>query len=1057
MWTSNGLSYVASGVSVPLYANKVTEEQKRLGFARVLIEIDVHSTCPKELIICRANGDIVTVGVVYSWLPPKCSTCGTFGHATYTCNKKEQKVWVPKKISNSPHKKVSLGAKPAFNRTISKPGIGPKPKSKKGEIRLSNSFDRLSQDGGFEEEDKPRTPTTFLQVFEKAMSDKGKGILEASPAGKGWKVINNYSKHCLGKIWICWDPGGVKIDVVNVHAQVITCSVTFLDSGGSWMISAVYGATHGLERRSLFKELTEVKVAMGRKPWLITGDFNVIRFLDEKWGKEGFSCYEKEFVDCIQNLEVDDIAYTGCFHTWTNKQIGADFVSKKLDRVLANGDWFATFSNTVVEFLERGVSDHSSALSTKTVLKIKNRECFGGLGLKVKQARANLESAQAEFIASRGSAECQVKERECLHLLTSLLSAEENFLKQKSRVKWLNLGDGNTAFFHNSVKARNSSNLIKMVKDEHGHSYHEFSEIKRLAISFYKNLLGHSSHVFTPEKAERVANLIKKKFSVGCVAKMEAPVTRIEIKDVVFSMNLSKAPGPDGFSAGFYQKAWAVVGDDLCEAILKFFSFGKLLKETNATILTLIPKKKNASYMSEYRPIACCNVVYKCITKILANRLIHGLDEVIGSNQGAFIPKRGIAENILLAQEVVCDYHKTNGVPRCTLKVDLMKAYDSLDWEYVLHCLKCFGAPSKFIYWIRACITSPSFTIALNGTLVGFFQGKKVLRQGNPISPYLFVLAMEGLTLLMEEAATSPQFGYHPKCAAVNLTHLCFADDLLVFSAASTSSVTTIIGALAEFEHISGLKANPSKSSIFIAGVAEDVKQSILNILQMLEGTLPVRYLGVPFITKRLTAIDCEALVNKITAWEGGLGIKRIEVWNKASMLNHIWNLFTKAGSLWVAWINVNRFKGRWYLLETFGHRIVHDSGFPLRSKVEVAIKNGEWNWPPACSDALVVIQSKLFEVGIGDTDLAVWNAKNGQYTCADAWDKLREVHPVVGWWKLVWKSVAALSVVKFLHGNNPRPEEDRVARSNWRCGLELSTEFLVNRWGWSFDALVVV
>jgi hypothetical protein len=175
-----------------------------------------------------------------------------------------------------------------------------------------------------------------------------------------------------------------------------------------------------------------------------------------------------------------------------------------------------------VEFLERGVSDHSSALvtvaklmsygpkpfkyfnfwsdhknflqwvedgwrtevdgfsmfrfysklkSTKTVLKAKNREFFGGLGQKVMQARANLESAQAEFIASQGSADCQVKERECLHLLTSLLTAEENFLKQNSRVKWLNLGDGNTSFFHNSVTVRNSSNLIKMVKDEHGHSF----------------------------------------------------------------------------------------------------------------------------------------------------------------------------------------------------------------------------------------------------------------------------------------------------------------------------------------------------------------------------------------------------------------------------------------------------------------------------------------------------------------------------------------------------------------------------------------------------------
>jgi hypothetical protein len=91
------------------------------------------------------------------------------------------------------------------------------------------------------------------------------------------------------------------------------------------------------------------------------------------------------------------------------------------------------------------------------------------------------------------------------------------------------------------------------------------------------------------------------------------------------------------------------------------------------------------------------------------------------------------------------------------------------------------------------------------------------------------------------------------------------------------------------------------------------------------------------------------------------------------------------------------------YLLEIFGHRIVHDSGFPLRSKLEVAIKNGEWNWPPTRSDILVVIQSQLFEVELGDTDLAVWNAKHGQYTCADAWDKLREVHPAVGWWELVW------------------------------------------------------
>lgn len=261
-----------------------------------------------------------------------------------------------------------------------------------------------------------------------------------------------------------------------------------------------------------------------------------------------------------------------------------------------------------------------------------------------------------------------------------------------------------------------------------------------------------------------------------------------------------------------------------------FFQTGRILKRVNATIITLVPKKKNLDTMGDYRPISCYNIIYKTITKILANRLLLGLDNIISSNQGAFIPKRSISENILLAQELVCNYHKKKGSPRCTLKVDLMKAYDSISWEFILHCLLCFGAPLQFVAWTRECITSPSYSIALNGTLVGYFKGRKGLRQGDPISPYLFVIAMEVLSLILDEnTRISLLFGFHPKCFGIRLTHLCFADDLLIFSTANLPSIKVIMEALGEFEDLSGLRVNPAKSTCFCAAIPKNIKKDIFG------------------------------------------------------------------------------------------------------------------------------------------------------------------------------------------------------------------------------------
>jgi hypothetical protein len=134
------------------------------------------------------------------------------------------------------------------------------------------------------------------------------------------------------------------------------------------------------------------------------------------------------------------------------------------------------------------------------------------------------------------------------------------------------------------------------------------------------------------------------------------------------------------------------------------------------------------------------------------------------------------------------------------------------------------------------------------------------------LSPYLFVLVMEVFSRLMA-MSTGPDSGFkfHPKCLKLKLTHLCFADDLLIFSEASLSSINVIKAVLVEFEELSSLKANPSKSSFYCSGISERVKHILLNELQMKEGYLPVRYLGVPLISSRLSSADCSVLLDRIT------------------------------------------------------------------------------------------------------------------------------------------------------------------------------------------------
>ncbi|KAL0742100.1 hypothetical protein Bca4012_083613 [Brassica carinata] len=200
------------------------------------------------------------------------------------------------------------------------------------------------------------------------------------------------------------------------------------------------------------------------------------------------------------------------------------------------------------------------------------------------------------------------------------------------------------------------------------------------------------------------------------------------------------------------------------------------------------------------------------------------------------------------------------------LKVDIRKAFDTVCWDFVLKILKAQGFPPLFVSWIQECITSPRFSVALNGELAGFFEGKKGLRQGDSISPYLFIMIMEVLSRLLNKAQIENQFRFHPLCNSPRITHLLFADDLLVFSDGSRSSVSGIKVVMAVFKDWSGLDMNESKSEIFYGGY-NDIQASVMADLSGFKrGSFPTRYLGLPLDPKKITFAMLQPFLEKITS-----------------------------------------------------------------------------------------------------------------------------------------------------------------------------------------------
>ncbi|GKC57285.1 putative reverse transcriptase domain, reverse transcriptase zinc-binding domain protein, partial [Tanacetum coccineum] len=252
------------------------------------------------------------------------------------------------------------------------------------------------------------------------------------------------------------------------------------------------------------------------------------------------------------------------------------------------------------------------------------------------------------------------------------------------------------------------------------------------------------------------------------------------------------------------------------------------------------------------------------------------LTNLVSLNQSAFVPGRRISYNILLTQELMHNYHLDRGPSRCAFKVDIQKAYDTVDWKFLHEALVGFGFHPRMIGWIMDCVTSTSFSLSINGYLYGYFKGKRGLRQGDPMSPYLFTLVMDVLTLMLKRRARDSDFSYHRYCSKFYIINLCFADDLFLFAHGDENFARVIMDSLEEFKNASGLTPSLPKSMAYFCNVLNHVKLGILNVLPFEDGKLPVKYLGVPLVPSRLVYRDCSELMERVK--------RRINDWKNKSL-----------------------------------------------------------------------------------------------------------------------------------------------------------------------------
>jgi exonuclease III len=660
-----------------------------------------------------------------------------------------------------------------------------------------------------------------------------------------------------GGICMLWS-SSVQVEVLEFDSHMISLAIS--DGLCEWTLVGFYGPPYKAKRRAAWTNLHAYLDSVDG-PWTCIGDFNVVIDGSEKEGGHVGSSSSPNFLkDLLFDLGAVDLGFVGNSFTWSNRRWGRGSIRERLDRGIASVSWRVHFPKATIYHLGAVNSDHCPLLlntnpfdihikrlfrfiaawtrdprSTEIVQGAWNISCLGYPGLQLGLNHGATATAlgkwnKLEFgfchyhiqkltnliseIQGKPATEENARREAYLQSdLNEWLTRSDLLWKQKSRELWLKNGDRNTKFFHLSTIIKRRHNSIDAIKTDEGVWIID-AKLLREFISEKFEVLFKVEDVTFPQDLD---NLIPQSITAVENEELNQISSPAEIKRVIFDMDSLKAPGPDGFPPLFYKHYWNIVGGNVIDTVQDFFKHDRLSQELNSTFIVLIPKVPNPTSTSHYRPISLCNVVYKAISKILVAKLRPLLDKLISPAQSAFILGRWIAENQVIVKELIHSF-KTRKVKEgfVAIKIDLQKAYDRLTWGFLKVVLLKFGFSAGFVKWIMLCVTFVSSYLLNNGGKTKTFFPTRGLRQGDPLSPYLFILCQEVLSRMFErQHALGNLHGVRMNVTGPAISHVMFADDIMIFAKANRREVEVVDDCLESYCQWSGQLVNRGKSGLF--------------------------------------------------------------------------------------------------------------------------------------------------------------------------------------------------------------------------------------------------